>query len=155
MSLTRIISIVLYVAVVIITVVSFAYLLGSGATGDAEIDKANSGIQKGAAIGLGLSYVLGVIAVILALVIGPVLGIINNPKSIIGVLVGLGALLVIFLIGYAIADDTVTPMYERMYVTTPGMSKLVGGMLNSVYILIFVAFAVYIYSSINSLLKNL
>lgn len=155
MSITRILGLVVYAIALIGTLVSFYLIFGPGdPSGKAAQDLSDPNIVQGTGIGLGVSYVLLVIAVLLTLVFAPINGIAQNPGSIKGIAIGIGSLLVIFLIGYAIADDTVTPMYERMYITTPKMSKLVGGVLNASYILTIIAALAYLYSSINSIIKN-
>jgi hypothetical protein len=154
MPLKRILTLAFYLVVLIWAGVGFYYMLVLGKhDGKADQWLRDPNIQKGTAIAMGLSYVLTV-AMVLAVVFSAVLNYIQNPKMLVRALMGLGVLVVVFLVGYALAGNEVTLNYEKFDVTA-SQSKLIGGILNATYILVIVAVVAYLYSSINSLLKQL
>lgn len=156
MSLQKILRAVLYVLVAAVTVIGFAKIFGSDAiSSEVEVMLADEAIQGGTSVLFVLTIVLISLIVAVAFLVSPVVGIVQNPKGFVKSLIGIGVLLVIFFIGYAVAGDGVTRTYEAMGVTTAGQSKLVGGVINTVFILIVLGVLAYIYSSINSVLKQL
>jgi hypothetical protein len=154
MPLKRIITLAFYLLVLIWAGVGFYMMLVLGNhEGKAAQWLADPNIQKGTAIVMSLSYLLTVVMV-LSVVFSAVLNYIQNPKMLMRALMGLGVLVVVFLIGYALAGNEVTLNYEKFGVNA-SQSKLIGGILNATYILVIVAAVAYLYSSINSLLKQL
>lgn len=101
--------------------------------------------------GLRAAYILVILAAIVAVVM-PIVKSIQDPKSIIGSLVAIAALLVVYFIGYLIAGDEVTPKYIEFDVDA-SMSKLIGGALTMFYILLVVAFLGIIYTEVSKLFK--
>ncbi len=65
---------------------------------------------------------------------------------------GVGVLLVIFLIGWALSGDEVTSTYASFGIGETG-SKLVGGMLTTMYILFIASVIGIVYSEFNKALK--
>lgn len=156
MSLNRIITIVFYVVVLIISVVGFAKIFGSESLGlDSATMVADEKIQSGTGWLIGLSMFLIAVVTLVTFVLGPVLNIMQNPKGILRSLMGVGVVLVVFVIGYSVAGDSVTDVYKSMGIDTPGKSKMIGGVLNTTYVLLIFGVLSYVYSSINSLLKQL
>lgn len=98
---------------------------------------------------IGLSYVLLVIAVIAALA-GTVMTAISNPKKLIGSAIGIGAMIVIFVISYVLASDEVVKSYGDITATT---SKMVGAGLFTFYILLVLAVLSIIYAGISRLIN--
>lgn len=81
---------------------------------------------------LYISYIFFVITGIVALV-GSVVGLLAKPSSIKGTLIGLGGMILIFVISYALADGSDYEMYAEGI--TESTSKLSEMLLISLYIL--------------------
>ena len=71
-------------------------------------------------------------------ILGSVYNSFNNPKALVKSVIGIVALLVIFGIGYAAANSNITPIYTEFGVNESG-SKMIGGILNMMYILVVLA----------------
>lgn len=156
MPLKRILTLALYAIVLIIAAVGFAKIFTSDAFGG-TIDSMllDPDIISGTAILITLSVVLICVVIFSTFVASPILAIISNPQGFVKSLIGAGALLVVFFIGYSISGDELNRTYEAMGITTPGQSKLIGGVIYTVFLLILIGVVSYVYSSINSLLKQL
>jgi len=101
--------------------------------------------------GLYLSYLLFAVGVVAAIVL-PLIKALDEPKKLVQAGIGLAALLVIFLISWAIAGNEVTSMYTEKGVDV-GLSKLVGGMLTMVYLLMGIAVVGIVYTEITKAVK--
>tara|TARA_B100002051_G_C16533568_1_gene533897 strand:+ start:495 stop:833 length:339 start_codon:yes stop_codon:yes gene_type:complete len=77
----------------------------------------------------------------------------KNPKSLVGTGVGLGSILVLFLIAWLISSSEVYSSYSEFGVDA-SLSKFIGGMLNLVYMLAGLAVVGIIYSEVSKSLKN-
>lgn len=99
---------------------------------------------------IGLSYIL-LFGAVLAALGGAVLQAVINPKAIRGAAIGIGALLVILVISYVLADGTVEPYYQAGITETS--SKLSGMGLYSLYILFVLAVVSIVYASVSRLFK--
>jgi len=102
--------------------------------------------------GLYLAYILTTVGVLLAVVL-PLIKSLDEPKNLIVSAVGVGILLVIYGIGYAISGSEITARYIEVGVEDPGLSKMIGGMLTMVYILLGVAAAGIAYTELNKAIK--
>ena len=102
-------------------------------------------------IGLMVTYALIGIAVISVIVL-PLIKAIDNPKTLIGTAIGLGVLLVVFGISYAISGDEVLPRYVAQNVG-PGISKFVGGLLTTMYLLFGAAIVGIVYTEVSKAFK--
>ena len=100
---------------------------------------------------LMITYVLIGIAVV-SVVVLPLIKAIDNPKTLIGTAIGLGVLVVLFGISYAIAGDEVLPRYVAQNVG-PGISKFVGGLLTTMYLLFGAAIIGILYTEISKAFK--
>jgi len=98
---------------------------------------------------IGMSYAL-LIAGIVAAIGGAVMQVILNPKQIKGALIGIGGLVVVMGLSYALADGTVEPIYGDVTETT---SRLSGAGLYAFYILFVGAVLSIAYSSVSRILK--
>lgn len=96
-------------------------------------------------------YILLVIAALVA-VIFPIVGIATNPKGARGALIGIGALVLVIIISYALAGNEMLPRYEG-FISSPNESKWVSAGLISFYILGGLAILATIFSSINRVIK--
>ena len=86
---------------------------------------------------LYIGYIMVAVAALAAVVL-PLVKSIGDPRSLLTMGAGLLAVIVIFLIGYALADNEVLPFYSRYEIEASG-SKLIGGTLITMYILVLLA----------------
>lgn len=98
---------------------------------------------------IGLSYLLLGIALVAALA-GTVMTAISNPKKLVGSAIGIGAMIVIFVLSYILASDEVMKSYGDITATT---SKMVGAGLFTFYILLVLAVLSIIYAGISRLIN--
>lgn len=102
-------------------------------------------------IGLIAAYVLVVLGGASAILM-PLYNAKNNPKGLIYGGIGIGALLIFFLIGYGIAGNEVTANYIK-YGVDAGSSKMVGGALICMYILTIIAIVGIVYTELSKIIK--
>ncbi len=102
--------------------------------------------------GLYLAYILTIVGVVLAIVL-PLIKSLDEPKQLIGTAIGVGILIVIYGIGYMISGSEVTARYIESGVETEGLSKLIGGMLTMVYLLLGIAVVGIVYTELNKAIK--
>ncbi len=98
--------------------------------------------------GYGMIIVAAVLAVGFPLWIAS-----KNPKSLVGTGVGLGSILVLFLVAWLLSSSEVYSSYAEFGVDA-SLSKFIGGMLNLVYILAGLAVVGIVYSEVSKGLKN-
>lgn len=98
--------------------------------------------------GYGMVIVAAVLAVGFPLYIAS-----KNPKSLVGTGVGLGSILVLFLVAWLLSSSEVYSSYAEFGVDA-SLSKFIGGMLNLVYILAGLAVVGIVYSEVSKGLKN-
>ncbi len=98
--------------------------------------------------GIIACYILLAVAV-LAAVIFPIIQLIQNPKGAKGALVGLGALVLVLGISYALSSDVV----PTDLAITPAGAKQVDTGLYAFYILAVVAVIALVYSEVAKLFK--
>ena len=101
--------------------------------------------------GLIGAYILMAVALVSAIVL-PLINAISNPKSLLLGLIGLVSLGIIFLIGYSISGSEATEAYATSGVGS-GESKVIGGLLITMYILIGVAIIGIIFTEVSKILK--
>ena len=100
---------------------------------------------------LPASYVLVGLAAAGSILL-PLIKSIGDPKSLVGTAIGLGLLLVIFLIGYSLAGDEVTPKYTEFNVDA-SLSKIIGGVLTMFYILLGISVIGIVYTEVSKIFK--
>ena len=98
---------------------------------------------------IGMSYIL-LIATVVAALAGTVMTAISNPAKMKGSAIGVGAMIVIFGLSYALAGAEVLESYGPISEST---SRLTGAGLYSFYILFVLAVLSIAYSSVSRLLK--
>ena len=96
-------------------------------------------------------YLLLAVAALAAIVF-PIIGIASNPKAGKSALIGVVALIVVFVIAYALAGDEMLPKYEG-FIDDPSESKLVSMGLIAFYILGIGAIVATIFSSVSRVTK--
>lgn len=103
-------------------------------------------------IGLWLAYLLLGFGLAFAILMPFVQALIQDPKSLVKTAIGLVAILVVYGLGYALAGDEVTPKYAEFGVDS-GLSNSVGGLLITMYILMFTALIGIIITEVSGLVK--
>ena len=101
---------------------------------------------------LYFGYGMGIVAAVLAMGF-PLWIASKNPKSLVGTGVGLGSILVLFLVAWLLSSSEVYSSYAEFGVDA-SLSKFIGGMLNLVYILAGLAVVGIVYSEVSKGLKN-
>lgn len=96
-----------------------------------------------------VSYALLGLAALAAIIL-PMINAIGNPKSLVTGAIGLAVILVIFGIGYSFAGSEVTATYSKFGIES-GMSKYIGGIINTTYILIVVAIVGIVFTEISKI----
>ena len=86
---------------------------------------------------LYIGYFLIAVAAIAAIVL-PLIKSMSDPRSLLAMGAGLVGLIVIFLIGYALADSEVLPSFARQGIDAT-WSQVIGGTLITMYLLIGIA----------------
>jgi membrane protease YdiL (CAAX protease family) len=102
-------------------------------------------------IALYIGYFLVAVAVIAALVL-PLIKAAGNPRSLLTMGAGILGLVVIFGIGYALAGNEVLPFYARYEIESTG-SKLIGGSLITMYLLLVLALLGIAVTEVSKLFK--
>lgn len=101
--------------------------------------------------GLYLAYAMFFIALIAAVVM-PLLNSLSDPKSLMKAGIGIGAALVVYLIGYVISGNEVTDVYTQFGVDE-GSSKTIGGGIIMIYLMAFIAIGGIIFGEISRIIK--
>lgn len=101
---------------------------------------------------LRFTYVLMIVGTLAAIFMPLIQAIMNDPKSLVKVLIGVGFILVIYGIGYALAGSEVTPKYTEFDVDA-SRSKMVGGLIYSMYLLMFLAIGGILYTEVSKVAK--
>jgi low temperature requirement protein LtrA len=144
MNINRIVSIAIYGFAFLMTIVMFGYYF----TGSTKETQEGSSTD----IGFYAMYVLTILTMV-SVVLGGVVGALNNPRSLIASGVAVVGGLVIFFISYGMSDAEVTSKYKEFFVG-PGLSQMIGGGLIMTYILFFIAFLVTLFSIVYSAVTN-
>ena len=96
-----------------------------------------------------IAYILVIVAAA-ATVVLPLINSFSQPKTLITGGIGIAGLLLIFLVGWALSGSEVTLIYNSFGVNETG-SKVIGGMLTSMYILTLICVGGIIYSEVKQL----
>jgi hypothetical protein len=102
-------------------------------------------------IGLYLSYVMLGIAALAAIVL-PLINSLDKPQTLVKGAVGIVALLVLFLVSWGISGNEVMDSYVTAGVDAT-VSKLVGGVLTMMYLLLGISIVGIIYTEISKAVK--
>lgn len=101
--------------------------------------------------GLNAAKFLFIISGIIA-VVYPIVNAMGDPKSLMKVGIGVGAVFVVFLISYMISGNEVTDVYKTFGVDE-GSSKVVGGGIIMIYVMAILAVAGIILGEVSRLIK--
>ncbi|WKN33594.1 hypothetical protein PZB74_09655 [Porifericola rhodea] len=101
--------------------------------------------------GLYAAYILAGLALVLAIIL-PLISALSNPKALLGTVVGLIGIAIVFFIGYSISGDEVNTVYTKFGITDSS-SKLIGGALITMYLLIGLALVSIVFTEINKIFK--
>ena len=102
-------------------------------------------------IGLYVSYVLLGLAILSSLVL-PLINSLDDTSALIKSGIGIGIIIVLFVISWALSGNEVTDGYIKRDVGE-GISKAVGGALIMMYMLFLVAIVGIIYTEISKIIK--
>ena len=100
---------------------------------------------------LYLAYGLIIICAAAAVIL-PLINAVGDPGALVKSGIGVGALLLVFLISWAISGSEVLPSYTLHGVDT-GLSKFVGGTLTMMYLLSAIAIIGIVYTEISKMIK--
>ena len=100
---------------------------------------------------LYLGYALIAICALAAIVL-PAINALGDPGSLVKSGVGLGGLLVVFLISWGLSGSEVLPAYTDFGIDA-GLSKFVGGILTMMYLLAFIAIIGILYTEVSKFFK--
>jgi len=103
-------------------------------------------------LGLYIFYALLGVATIAA-VLFPIVNALKTPGTLGKSAIGLGSLVVLFVISYVLADDSVSVKNAASFGITSGTSKLIGAGLIMFYITLVLSFIALVYSEISKALK--
>lgn len=101
--------------------------------------------------GLYAAYILTGLAILLTIIL-PLISAISNPRTLLGTVVGLVGIAIVFFIGYSLSSNEVTPVYTRFGITESS-SKLIGGALITMYILVIVALVSIVFTEVTKIFK--
>ncbi len=102
-------------------------------------------------IGLIAAYVLIVVGAVGAIVL-PLINSLSHPKSLIYTFIGVAVLGIVFLIGWGLSGAEVTPHYTR-YGVQETSSKVIGGAIITMYILIISALVGIAFTEVSKIFK--
>ena len=160
MSTTRIVYLAVLALAVIFIIMIFSFLssdtpdlIGLPEASQARINVDDHTLGSAIAInGINFAGILLFGGAILALLFS-VLNLISKPKALAKLGLTVLALAVIVGIGYATASNEVTEIYMNKGITTPASSKMIGGWLNSVFIMGAVAVVGAVASEVVAIFK--
>ncbi len=119
-------------------------------TGDAAIW--NPGLRSATGFGMVCVYIIGFACAALAIVLPITNSLLTDPKKLLGPVAGLVVLGIIFLIGWAMADNSIHPDVKEFNIT-PGTSKAVGGSLIAMYVMFVITIAAALYAEVSKIFK--
>jgi uncharacterized protein YacL len=105
-------------------------------------------------IGIILTYIFVGLA-IATIVFFAIKALASDFKQTVLSLVGLGVLVLVFVVSFAISgSDDISPLFFDKTDTNPAHSKIIGSGLIMLYIMVAAAFSAIIYAQISRLFKN-
>ncbi len=101
---------------------------------------------------LNIAYMLLGIAA-LVMIMSPIYGIVTNPQNIVKLLISVGLIVIVFILGYVLAGDSVTEVQSVKHGLTQESSKMVGTGLYVTYITFGLTVLSLLYSSVIKIFK--
>jgi|GEM_PF-1358032 len=138
-----------YLIVAALTLFVLVYIFGVENIKEIELSKNSVGVS----IGMVITYILLGVGLI-GVLANSAKGMINNPQSGIRSLIGVGIILVLFLIGYLLDGGGMRAGWEKFGVDSNGVSKAVGGSLIMMYIILFGAILLAVFGPFLRLLRK-
>ena len=89
---------------------------------------------------------------VLAAIVMPLISAFGQPKTLLKTGIGVGALLLLYIIAYAVAGSEVTPKYLDFGITE-ATSKLIGGALIMMYLIAGILVVSIVYTEVSRILK--
>ncbi|NNF01651.1 MAG: hypothetical protein HKN22_03125 [Bacteroidia bacterium] len=89
-----------------------------------------------------------------ACIVFPLMHMSKNPKGAKKSMIGIGGIIVLFILAYAVSSSDVAPALVEKFGTTPGTSKRVGAALIMVYITGIAAAGLTIFAELKQLIKK-
>jgi len=148
----KLIQLIAKVLVALLILIASIYIIITWAKGDASIKEDPSAQNYVLNPFFYNAYVAFFVAAISA-VLFPIVYMIMNPKNAVRALVGVGILLVIAGIAYAMADGSTTGAVYEKYQISSAQSKNVGMGLYLTYILGFLTIGTLLYSEVVKFFK--
>lgn len=102
-------------------------------------------------IGLYVCYIMMAVAVVAAIAFF-FIETVKTPGALVKTLIGLGAVLALFGVGYALSDDAVPSAWRGMYTATE--IKLISAALIMFYVTLVIAIIAIVYSEITKAFSN-
>ena len=103
-------------------------------------------------IGLKFTYVLLAVGVVAAIAMPLIQSLTSDPKSLMKVAMGVGFILVVYFIGYALSGSEVTATYAEFGVDSV-VSKRIGGLLIAMYLLMGLALLGILFTEVSKIVK--
>lgn len=100
-----------------------------------------------------IAYIALGLCIILALLF-PIINIISQPKNAVPVLVGIGVLVVLCVIAFAISDNEFNTLQLRAYKITESGSRQIGAALIATYFIAGASILAIVYAEISNLIKK-
>ncbi len=102
--------------------------------------------------GIVIAYILVILCFSAAILLPIIISLVSDPKSLLKPIIGIIVLAVIFLIGYSVSGNEVTEVYATFGVDAP-LSKSIGGVLSTMYILVFGSIILLILGELSKIFK--
>lgn len=103
--------------------------------------------------GLILSYIMVILACLGAVLAPLIYALTNDPKSLVKIGITLGVLVLVYFIGYLMADGTVYSRFIPNGVSTASHSQAIGGILIMTYLMMGIAIVGVLVNIVSGYLK--
>jgi hypothetical protein len=103
-------------------------------------------------VGIWLAYALIIIGALLAIVF-PLIQAASEPKQLVKSGIGVLGIVVLFGLGYLLSDGDLTTKFLQSGVDTEGLSRMIGGMLKMVYLLMGATAIAILYTEFHKVIK--
>lgn len=100
-----------------------------------------------------IAYIALGLCIILALLF-PIINIISQPKNAVPVLIGIGVIVVLGVVAFAISDNEFTTLQLRAYKVSESGSRQIGAALIATYFIAGASILAIVYAEISNLIKK-